>query len=59
MNEYGNCINTKDDLMRLLKEDDELRALLREMVSETVSEIQRDILSVQRETLAEIRSDAV
>ena len=49
-------INTKDDLMRLLKEDDELRALLREMVSETVSEIQRDLLSVQRETLAEIRA---
>ena len=50
------AINTKDDLMRLLKEDDELRALLREMVSETVLEVQRDILSVQRETLAEIRT---
>ena len=50
------AINTKDDLMRLLKEDDELRALLREMVSETVLEIQRDILNVQRETLAEIRA---
>ena len=49
-------INTKDDLMRLLKEDPELRELLREMVSETVSEVQRDILSVQRETLAEIRA---
>ena len=45
------AINTKDDLVRLLKEDDELRALLREMVSETVLEVQRDILSVQRETL--------
>ncbi len=49
-------INTKDDLMRLLKEDVELRALLREMVSETVSEVQRDILNVQRETLTEIRA---
>lgn len=50
------AINTRDDLMRLLKEDAELRALLREMVSETVSEVQRDILRVQRETLAEIRT---
>ena len=50
------AINTRDDLMRLLKEDAELRALLREMVSETVLEVQRDILSVQRETLAEIRA---
>ena len=49
-------INTKDDLMRLLKEDAELRALLQEVVSETVSEVQRDILNVQRETLAEIRA---
>ena len=31
------AINTKDDLMRLLKEDDELKALLREMVSEITS----------------------
>ena len=49
-------INTKDDLMRLLKEDDELRALLREMVSETVSEVQKETLKVQRGILAEIRA---
>lgn len=50
------AINTKDDLMRLLRDDDEVRELLREMVSETVLAIQRDILNVQRETLAEIRA---
>lgn len=49
-------INTKDDLMNLLRDDDEIRELLKEMVSETVSEVQRDILRVQRETLAEIRT---
>ncbi|MCY4654022.1 MAG: hypothetical protein OXC95_12770 [Dehalococcoidia bacterium] len=35
-------INTKDDLMRLLKDDAELRELLREMVSETVSDVQKE-----------------
>lgn len=49
-------INTKDDLMKILRDDEEIRELLKEMVSETVSEVQRDILSVQRETLAEIRT---
>ncbi len=49
-------INTKSDLMRLLKEDDELRALLREMVSETVSDVQKETLKVQRDILAEIRA---
>ena len=49
------AINTRDDLIRLIKEDDELKALLREMVSETVLEIQKETLKVQREILAEIR----
>lgn len=49
------AINTKDDLMRLLREDDELKALLREMVSETVLEIQKETLKVQQDILAEIR----
>ena len=49
------AINTKDDLMRLLKEDDELKALLREVVSETVSEILKETLKVQQDILAEIR----
>lgn len=49
-------INTKDDLMRLLKEDVELRALLQEVVSESVSEVQKETLEIQRDTLAEIRA---
>ncbi len=49
-------INTKDDLMRLLKEDAELRALLQEVVSESVSEVQKETLEVQRGILAEIRA---
>ena len=49
-------INTKDDLMRLLKEDAELRALLQEVVSESVSEVQKETLEIQRDILAEIRA---
>ncbi len=49
-------INTKDDLMRLLKDDAELRELLREMVSETVSEVQKETLKIQRDTLTELRA---
>ena len=48
-------INTKDDLMRLLRDDDEIRELLREIISETVLEVQKETLEVQREILAEIR----
>ena len=50
------AINTRDDLMRLLKEDEELKALLREMVSETVSEILKETLKVQQDILVEIRA---
>ena len=49
-------INTKDDLMRLLKEDVELRALLQEVVSESISEVQKETLKIQRDTLVEIRA---
>lgn len=49
-------INTKDDLMRLLREDAEIRGLLQEMVSETVSEAQKETLEIQRGILAEIRA---
>ena len=49
------AINTRDDLIRLIKEDDEVRELLRGIVSETVSEILKETLKVQREILAEIR----
>ena len=50
------AINTRDDLIRLIKEDDELKALLREMVSETVLEVQKETLKVQQDILAEIRA---
>ena len=49
-------INTKDDLMRLLKEDAELKDLLREMVSESISEVQKETVKVQRDILAEMRA---
>ncbi len=50
------AINTKDDLVRLIKEDAEIKALLREIVSEPILEVQKETLEVQREILAEIRA---
>ncbi len=50
------AINTKDDLIRLLKEDDELKALLREMVSEITLEVQKETLKVLQDILVEIRA---